>query len=54
MTLQEALEILKAHQKWRRGEPPYEIGGSMPVGPTRLGQAIDVIIKALDQTDQKR
>lgn len=46
MTLQEAIEIVKAHQRYWRGEPPYdwarENGHKVP-------QAIDMLLDAAQQ-----
>ncbi len=39
MNLKEAVEILKYHQRWRRGEVD-----DMKYSPTELGKAIDTII----------
>lgn len=39
MTIQIAIEILKLHNKWRRGA---EIE---PTAPALLGKAIDVVVK---------
>lgn len=41
MSLQEATEILKHHQKWRRGAEIEQIE------PKKLGIAIDVILEKL-------
>ena len=39
MTVQEALELLEHHNKWRRG-------ADIPmVSPTSLGEAIDLVVK---------
>ena len=43
MTLKQAIKILKAHNKWRRGDKRY-----MMVDVTQLGIAIDVIITHLE------
>lgn len=44
MTLKEAIEVLRRHNKWRRGDD------SVPeTNPTTLGLAIDTIIKDFDE-----
>lgn len=44
MTLKEAIEVLRRHNKWRRGDD------SIPMtNPTKLGLAIDTIIKDFDE-----
>lgn len=44
MTLNEAIEILRKHNNWRRGDD------SIPeTNPTTLGLAIDTIIKDFDE-----
>jgi hypothetical protein len=41
MKTDEAIEILEEHNKWRRGDEPYETGGEgMPHNPKELGLAI--------------
>lgn len=54
MEKEEALEILKDHQKYRRAEPPYDrIGAVSRHSPKRLGQAIDVAIMLLGENHGK-
>lgn len=44
MTLKDAIEILRKHNKWRRGDD------SVPeTNPNTLGLAIDTIIKDFDE-----
>lgn len=47
MTLQQAIEILEAHNKWRRdGNVP----NSLPMqNPTQLGIAIDTVVNHLKE-----
>lgn len=46
MNTEEAIEILEQHQLWRKGLPPYEVGGEcMPHTPKDLGLAIDAAIE---------
>lgn len=42
MTEQEALELLKQHNRWRRGDDSVEMGD-----PKAIGLAIDVACRAL-------
>lgn len=42
MTLQEALEILIQHNKWRQG-----LTNDMPYSPYQLTEALDVVIAEL-------
>lgn len=42
MTEQEALELLKQHNRWRRGDDSVEMAN-----PSELGRAIDVACRAL-------
>ena len=42
MTPQEAADLLRAHNEWRRG------GDDPPTEPTALGQAIEIAIAALE------
>ena len=42
MTLQEAIEILDNHNKWRRGDEIIQM-----INPTDLGIAIDICLKEL-------
>ena len=46
MTREQALEVLKAHNEWRRYNGPIGEGLEMQ-DPTIIGQAIDVAIDAL-------
>lgn len=49
MTLVEAVEVLKSHNAWRRGEldDGTNIGLTMQ-NPVEIGQAIDVAIEMLE------
>ena len=47
MTTQEALEVLKYYQHWRRGGD-----GDMP-DPKQIGEAIDVAIAALAEASHR-
>jgi len=44
MKITEALQILKDHQKWRRGDDSIEA-----TNPKQLGIAIDVILDAVEK-----
>jgi len=48
MTLSEARAILKAHNDWRRGLPPYDAPYPVPEPhlPSQVGIAIDTILAA--------
>ena len=41
MTLQKAIEILEAHNKWRKGEETQQ------QSPKEIGEAIDTILEAV-------
>jgi hypothetical protein len=43
MELKEAIEILREHNKWRRGDESIE-----PTNPTLLGWAIQAVINEYD------
>ena len=51
MTHDEAVNILKNYQLWRRGKPPYDFGQpvEMPFAPKELGQALDHAIAVLER-----
>lgn len=51
MTRDEAVNILKNYQLWRRGKPPYDFGQpvNMPFTPEKLGEALDVAIAELEK-----
>jgi len=52
MELKEAIQILKAHNSWRRfdGEEPYE---ELPIGYSQqLGIAIDTVVKEYETQKQ--
>lgn len=54
MKIEEALKIIKEHQKWRRGEPPYdgetpEDYKPLPYSPKVIGEALDVLIKYVEK-----
>ncbi len=46
MTVQEAIQILKEHNKWRRSN---EIMPRPMVNPTELGIAIDTVVNHFDR-----
>ena len=48
MTKQQAIKILKDHNKWRRGDENYEMAQ-----PKELGQAIDLIIEEFEGKQEK-
>ncbi len=48
MTVQEAIQILKEHNKWRRGNE--DIPGQM-TNPTELGVAIDTVVNHYKNVD---
>lgn len=49
--IQEALNIVKEMQKWRRGEKPYDTHtmSEMPYTPFVYGQALDVLINFTEE-----
>ncbi len=48
MTIDKCIEILVAHNAWRRGDEPYENGGEpWPHSPREIGQAIDFAVEEL-------
>lgn len=53
--IEEALNIVKEMQKWRRGEKPYdthyesEPPKQMPYSPFEYGQALDVLINFTEE-----
>lgn len=49
MTNEQAAQILRDHNKWRRHDSDEPM--PMPNSPTILGQAIDVAVKALEQPE---
>ena len=50
MSAAEVAKQLQEHQKWRRGEPPYEYGGyNMPFRPHELGAIIDRAVELLKE-----
>lgn len=44
MNIKEAVNVLKAHNRWRRG---YE--DDMPHGPSTIGEAIDTVVAELEK-----
>ncbi len=48
MKLDEAIKILKNHNKWRRGDDNYILGS-----PEKLGIAIDLVIKFVEKECDK-
>lgn len=47
-----AIKILTEHNKWRRGEPPYDkMGEPYPHTPNKLGKAIDHAITIMMMED---
>lgn len=54
MTNNQAKEVLREMQRWRREQPPYDApGAKMPYEPAVFGQAIDVAIDVL-RNNQKQ
>lgn len=52
MTNEQAAQILRDHNEWRRDRSETApIGMPKSYNPTLLGQAIDVAVKALEQTE---
>ena len=51
MTHDEAVNILRNYQLWRRGLPPYDFGQpvNMPFTPEKLGEAIDYAIAVMER-----
>ena len=50
MSAAEVAKQLQEHQKWRRGEPPYEYGGyNMPFRPHELCAIIDRAVELLKE-----
>jgi hypothetical protein len=50
MTLDDCIKTLTEHNKWRRGEPPYDaMGVDLPCTPMQLGQAIEYAMERLHQ-----
>lgn len=48
MNLAKAMDILTEHNKWRRGEPPYDtIPPVDHATPKEIGEAIDVAIEEM-------
>lgn len=53
MTRKEAARILKLHQEWRLGKPPYDKAGTpMPHTPKELTTAIFYAIESLSHLEQ--
>lgn len=54
MTHDEAVNILKNYQLWRRGLPPYDFGQpvNMPFTPEKLGEALDYAIAELTRENK--
>lgn len=46
MKTQQAIEIAKEMQRWRRSEGEYENGADMPCTPKEFGEAIDTLIES--------
>jgi len=44
------IEILKQHQLWRRGLPPYEEPNSVTYTPRQLTKALDFAIACLSKS----
>ena len=49
MTLQEAVDILENHNKWRRGDDNID-----QTNPTKLGIAIDLIVAHFNKPDKSK
>ena len=55
MSAAEVAKQLQEHQKWRRGEPPYEYGGyNMPFRPHELGAIIDRAVEILSKASGEK
>lgn len=55
MTNEQAAQILRDHNEWRRDRSETApVGMPKSYNPTLLGQAIDVAVKALEQTELER
>ncbi len=55
MDIKTAIKIVKEHQKWRRGQPPYdgetpETHRPMPYSAKEYGIALDCLIKFAEET----
>jgi hypothetical protein len=49
MKIEQAITILKEHNKWRRGTPPYdEVGNRQPYSAKDIGLAIDCVVEHYD------
>lgn len=53
MTTKDAIQILKAHNEWRR-DRESEMPQPMPYTPKELGEAIDVAIAKLDRFEDAK
>ena len=52
MKTQEAINILKEFNKWRRALPPYdEVGATIPFKGNEIGQAIEHAISRLNKAE---
>lgn len=50
MTSEKAIEILREHNRWRRGEGEYDQPGTtLPYTPKEIGIAIDVVIEEIEK-----
>ena len=48
MNIDQAINILTEHNKWRRGQPPYEFGGEQSAHtPKQIGEAIDFAVDVM-------
>lgn len=46
MIIENAITILREHNKWRRGTPPYdEVGNKQPYSAKDIGLAIDCVVE---------
>ena len=55
MNINQAIDILTEHNKWRRALPPYDsLPPNQPVAtPKEVGEAIDVAIETLKTMEEK-
>ena len=55
METQKAIEILREHNRWRRGEGKYDQPGiTLPYSPKEIGIAIDVVTNELEELIKPR
>ena len=49
MTIEEATEILRKHNEWRRGAEDIQ-----PYAPSLIGEAIDVVLKYYEANNKEQ